>query len=80
MVEAETWRVAYLQGVTYRGYEVSNLGRVRNSRGNQLVLIPNGQGYRVVTLRLDKVHKQIRVHRLVLASSCGRRLGEQFLR
>lgn len=49
-----------------KNYEVSNLGNVRNLKTNK-ILKPtiDTRGYLYVGLYSDKIHKKIRIHRLV---------------
>ena len=46
-------------------YEVSNLGRVKNTRGLILKVHPQNSGYLQITFTLNKVRTKFLVHRLV---------------
>ncbi|MDA2634986.1 NUMOD4 domain-containing protein [Bacillus cereus] len=49
------------------GYEVSNLGRVRSLKKNNMTMQPfiNEEGYLRITLLKDRKKNNLRVHRLV---------------
>ena len=61
----EEWRTVVIDGVEYH-YEVSSLGRVRNSKtGRILKPKQNNYDYLQVTLYYEGKQKQAQVHRLV---------------
>lgn len=65
---AETWKpVQGAQDLRFPGgYEVSDLGRVRNSRGQILAMqVRKRDGYVCVGLRYSGVRRTVKVHRLV---------------
>ncbi len=70
----EIWKEIVYGGVTYGGYQVSNLGRVKslnyNRTGKERILRPgeNGRGYFIVSLSKDGKRKTLLVHRLVATS------------
>lgn len=67
----ELWKDAVYDGVTYEGYQVSNLGRVKslnyNHTGKEKVmkLLKRVDGYLQIGLHKDEKYKMIKVHRLV---------------
>lgn len=66
----EIWKEIVYDGVTYDGYQVSNLGRVKslnyNHTGIEKILRPGkDNGYFIVSLCKDGKKKTLLVHRLV---------------
>lgn len=57
----------WLPIIGYEGlYDVSNLGRIRNSRTNKILRLgKHRQGYKLVSLYKNKKEKTLLVHRLV---------------
>ena len=68
-IDGEEWRVV----IEATGYEVSNLGRVRNASSSKLMLgYKSGQGYRMVRLKVEgQKPRGFRVHRLVASAFLG---------
>ncbi len=70
-MEKEIWKDIVYDGVTYEGYQVSNLGRVKslnyNHTGKSRVLkcVPSTNGYLVVCLHNNMKTKNYKIHRLV---------------
>src|SRR6056300_1715497 len=54
------------QWKTYEGYNISNMGRVKNKHGRILKLNYDMRGYDKVDLYIDKKRKAYKVHRLVM--------------
>ena len=71
MKTIEKWKTAVYDGVTYEGFEVSNLGKIMslnyNRTGKAELMNPsdNGDGYLVVHLSKNKETKKCYVHKLV---------------
>ena len=63
----ETWRPV----VSCEGYEISDLGRVRNWRGKVMTPYPDDNGYPTVKPRVNGRYKSRRVHRLVAEAFLG---------
>lgn len=63
----EEWKIL----PRYTQFEVSNLGNIRNF-GNKRLRIPsnNGNGYKRITIVIDKVHKTLYIHRAVMEAFC----------
>lgn len=52
--------------IGYEGlYQISNLGRVRNSKGQILTGYTNNKGYQMVHLQVNNTNKLYSIHRLV---------------
>lgn len=68
IMEKETWKpvVGYEEK-----YEVSDLGRVKNSRGSIKKSFSNGNGYLSVGLSIGGVRKTKKVHKLVAMAFLG---------
>lgn len=49
----------------FEGYQVSDMGQVKNSKGKILKPYDNGNGYKKVTLRKEGKNFKLYVHRLV---------------
>ena len=71
MTDIEIWRTAIVDGETYEGFEVSNLGRVKSlnyqNTGKTKLLKPyeDTSGYLQVKLSKNRKSKNCSVHRLV---------------
>ena len=71
MKTIEKWKTAVYDGVTYEGFEVSNLGKIMNLNYNRTgkaeLMNPsdNGDGYLVVHLSKNEETKKCYVHKLV---------------
>lgn len=67
-MEQEIWKTVIYQGETYEKIEVSNYGRMRNTKNNHIYkLHKNDRGYLIVNISLGSREntKTFRVHRVV---------------
>ena len=62
----EQWKTIEIDGEVYDGYEVSNTGKIRNSKTGKILKTRIGSdGYEMVDIRKNKKQKTIRIHRVV---------------
>ncbi|MDR2035803.1 MAG: NUMOD4 motif-containing HNH endonuclease, partial [Coriobacteriales bacterium] len=68
LVSSEVWRSIQVEE---RLYNVSSMGRIRDSRNNELtVYVDQKRGYQYVFLKVAKKKKKKSVHRLVAQAFC----------
>lgn len=66
-LSTDGWKAVY----DFPGYEITEFGRVRNSRGWLLNIWPDGSGYLRVALRKDGRNFHPSIHRLVIQTYTG---------
>lgn len=68
----EQWK-----SVLFDKYEISNLGRIRNSTTKRVLKLSTTKlGYSRITLRINGIKKNYRIHRLVASSFLDNPLGK----
>lgn len=77
----ESWKTVVVDGIEYKNYEVSNLGKVRswidthgNRRSTPIIMSESEHtnGYLQVKLRNGNIYKNLYIHRLVVEAFIGR--------
>lgn len=72
----ETWKDIEFN----TNYQVSSLGNIRNkNNGHILKQQDNGNGYKLICLRTNKVQKRFYVHRLVAFAFCKKGTGKDYV-
>lgn len=62
----EQWKTIEIDGVVYDNYEVSNTGKIRNSKTGKILKTRIGSdGYEIVGIYKNKKQKTVNVHRMV---------------
>ena len=72
----ETWKDIEVNS----NYQVSSLGNIRNkNNGNILKQQDNGNGYKLVCIRINKKLKRLYVHRIVAYAFCPKKTGKDYV-
>lgn len=76
--ENERWKlIESIEDLRIRGYEISDCGRVRDRKGKLKAIKDNGNGYKLIGVKLDGKTRNFYIHRLVVVEWCGGFPGER---
>lgn len=77
-IENERWKlIESIEDLSIRGYEISDCGRVRDKKGQLKAIKDNGNGYKLIGVKLAGKTRNFYIHRLVVAEWCGGFPGER---